>query len=147
MKTKPLRVALLGFGTVGGSVARILVERPELVDRIQLTHVFNRGVERKRVDWVPSSVVWTDNIDELLAAKPDAVVEVVGGVEPAGTWVRRALEQRSAVVTANKMLLAAHAPSCCTWPRREARSFGSRRLSPAGCRSSTAFAKGSQAIV
>jgi homoserine dehydrogenase len=110
MKTKPLRVALLGFGTVGGSVARILVERPELVDRIQLTHVFNRGVERKRVDWVPSSVVWTDNIDELLAAKPDAVVEVVGGVEPAGTWVRRALEQSTAVVTANKMLLAAHAP-------------------------------------
>lgn len=110
MKPKPLRVALVGFGTVGGSVARILVERPELVDRIQLTHVFNRGVERKRVDWVPSSVVWTDNIDELLAAKPDAVVEVVGGVEPAGTWVRRALEQSTAVVTANKMLLAAHAP-------------------------------------
>ena len=110
MKTKPLRVALLGFGTVGGSVARILVERPELVDRIQLTHVFNRGVERKRVDWVPSNVVWTDNIDELLASKPDAVVEVVGGVEPAGTWVRRALEQSTAVVTANKMLLAAHAP-------------------------------------
>ena len=53
MKTKPLRVALLGFGTVGGSVARILMERPELTDRIQLTHVFNRGVERKRVDWVP----------------------------------------------------------------------------------------------
>jgi homoserine dehydrogenase len=111
MKTKPLRVALLGFGTVGGSVARILVERPELVDRIQLTHVFNRGVERKRVDWVPSNVVWTDNIDELLASKPDAVVEVVGGVEPAGTWVRRALEQSTAVVTANKMLLAAHAPA------------------------------------
>jgi homoserine dehydrogenase len=110
MKTKPLRVALLGFGTVGGSVARILMERPELADRIQLTHIFNRGVERKRVDWVPPNVVWTDNIDELLAAKPDAVVEVVGGVEPAGTWVRRALEQSTAVVTANKMLLAAHAP-------------------------------------
>jgi homoserine dehydrogenase len=110
MKTKALRVALLGFGTVGGSVARILVERPELADRIQLTHIFNRGVERKRVDWVPQNVVWTENIDELLAAKPDAVVEVVGGVEPAGTWVRRALEQSTAVVTANKMLLAAHAP-------------------------------------
>ena len=110
MKTKPLRVALLGFGTVGGSVARILMERPELTDRIQLTHIFNRGVERKRVDWIPASVVWTENIDELLAAKPDAVVEVVGGVEPAGTWVRRALEQSTAVVTANKMLLAAHAP-------------------------------------
>ncbi len=110
MKMKPLRVALLGFGTVGGSVARILVDRPDLADRLQLTHIFNRGVARKRADWVPSSVVWTESIDELFASKPDAVVEVVGGLEPAGTWVRRALEQGSAVVTANKMLLAAHAP-------------------------------------
>ena len=110
MNTKPLRVALLGFGTVGGSVAKILVERPELADRVQLTHVFNRGVARKRADWAPSSITWTENIDDLFAARPDAVVELVGGVEPAGTWVRRALSQGAAVVTANKMLLAAHAP-------------------------------------
>ena len=99
-----LRVALLGFGTVGGSVARILVERPELADRVQLTHVFNRGVARKRADWVPAPVTWTEDVDEVFAAKPDALVEVVGGVEPAGTWVRRALDQRIAVVTANKGL-------------------------------------------
>jgi len=110
MKTKPLRIALLGFGTVGGSVARILTERPELADRLQLTHIFNRGVARKRASWVPSSVIWTEDIDALLASKPDVVVEVVGGVEPAGGWVRRALQQGAAVVTANKMLLAAHGP-------------------------------------
>ena len=110
MKTKPLRVALLGFGTVGGSVARILTERPELADRLELTHIFNRGVARKRADWVPSSVTWTENVDELFAAKPDAVVEVVGGIDPAGGWVRRALQQGASVVTANKMLLAAHGP-------------------------------------
>jgi homoserine dehydrogenase len=110
MKTKPLRVALLGFGTVGGSVARIVSERPELADRVQLTHIFNRGVDRKRVDWVPSSVTWTENLDELFASAPDAVVEVIGGVDPAGGWVRRALQQGAAVVTANKMLLAAHGP-------------------------------------
>ncbi|MBI2187179.1 MAG: homoserine dehydrogenase [Acidobacteria bacterium] len=110
MHRKPLRVALLGFGTVGSSVAKILVERPELGHHVQLTHIFNRDVARKRANWMPSSVVWTENIDELFAAKPDAVVEVVGGVEPAGEWVRRALTQRTSVVTANKMLLAAHAP-------------------------------------
>ena len=110
MKTTPLRVALLGFGTVGGSVARILAERPELADRIQISHIFNRDVARKRVPWVPASVTWTDDADALFAAKPDAVVEVIGGVEPAGTWVRRALRQGAAVVTANKMLLAAHGP-------------------------------------
>ena len=110
MKTKPLRIALLGFGTVGGSVARILTERPELADRLQLTHIFNRGVARKRAPWVPASVSWTENLDDLFASKPDAIVEVIGGVEPAGEWVRRALQQGAAVVTANKMLLAAQGP-------------------------------------
>ena len=110
MPTKPLRAALLGFGTVGASVARILVERPDLADRVQLTHIFNRDVARKRSAWVPASVAWTESMDEVFASRPDAVVEVVGGLEPAGSWVRRALTQGVAVVTANKMLLAAHAP-------------------------------------
>jgi homoserine dehydrogenase len=107
---RPLRVALLGFGTVGASVARILVERPELANRLQLTHVFNRGVTRKRADWVPSSVVWTDSFDDVLTGRPDVVVEVVGGVTPAYEWVSKSIEQGASVVTANKMLLAAHGP-------------------------------------
>ena len=110
MKTKPLSIALLGFGTVGASVARIVSERPELADRIQLTHIFNRGVARKRVDWVPSSVTWTEDFESLLKSRPDVVVEVLGGVDPARDCVRRALQQGIAVVTANKMLLAAHGP-------------------------------------
>ena len=107
---RPLRIALLGFGTVGASVARILVERPELADRLQLTHVFNRGVTRKRADWVPSSVVWTDSFDDVLSGRPDVVVEVVGGVTPAYEWVSKSIEHGTSVVTANKMLLAAHGP-------------------------------------
>jgi homoserine dehydrogenase len=106
----PLKVALLGFGTVGASVARILVERPELANRLTLTHVFNRDVSRKRADWVPPSVVWTENFDEVLAGAPDVVVEVVGGVTPAREWVGQAIERGVSVVTANKMLLAAHGP-------------------------------------
>ncbi len=107
---RALRVGLLGFGTVGASVARILAERPELADFIQLTHVFNRGVARKRAAWVPDSVIWTEDLDHLLEAAPDIVVEVVGGIEPARTWVTRAMEQGASVVTANKMLLAHHGP-------------------------------------
>ena len=106
----PLKVALLGFGTVGASVARILVDRPEVAARLSLTHIFNRGVSRKRAAWVPSSVVWSESVPDVLASRPDVVVEVVGGVDPAGTWVRRALEQGAAVVTANKVLLAAEGP-------------------------------------
>ncbi|MGE3403683.1 MAG: homoserine dehydrogenase [Vicinamibacterales bacterium] len=106
----PLRVALLGFGTVGASVARILVERPELASRLQLTHVFNRDVARKRAPWVPGTVEWTESVDDLLQARPDVIVEVIGGVDPVGGWVRRALEQGICVVTANKVLLAAQGP-------------------------------------
>ena len=62
---RALRVGLLGFGTVGASVARILAERPELSDFIQLTHVFNRGIARKRASWVPASVAWTEDLDHL----------------------------------------------------------------------------------
>src|SRR5215510_16518476 len=110
MPRQPLTVALLGFGTVGSSVARILVERPELTDRLRLTHVFNRGVSRKRASWLTPDVVWTEDFNEVLAARPDVVVEVVGGVDPAREWVTRSLEQGASVVSANKMLLAAHAP-------------------------------------
>jgi homoserine dehydrogenase len=72
--------------------------------------VFNRGVSRKRADWVPASVVWTENYDEVLDASPDVVVEVVGGVDPAFEWVSQALGRGASVVTANKMLLATHGP-------------------------------------
>jgi len=101
---RPLRIALFGFGTVGSSVARILVEsKPR---GLELTHVFNRGVARKRVDWVPSSVVWTEDADAVLASDVDVIVELAGGLDPAASWVRRALEAGKSVVTANKKLIA-----------------------------------------
>jgi len=104
--SRPLRIALFGFGTVGSSVARILTEsRPE---GLELTHVFNRGVARKKVDWVPASVVWSEDADAVLKSDADVVVELAGGLEPAGAWVRKALEAGKSVVTANKKLIAQH---------------------------------------
>lgn len=101
---RPLRVALLGFGTVGSSVARILVEsKPR---ELELTHIFNRGVARKRVDWTPKSVAWSEEVDAVLASDADVIVELVGGLDPAGGWVRRALDAGKSVVTANKKLIA-----------------------------------------
>ena len=75
---------------------------------------------RKRAAWVPASVTWTEDVDELFAVEPDVVVEVIGGVDPVGGWVRRALEQGAAVVTANKVLLAAHGTGAAA-PRGDAR--------------------------
>jgi homoserine dehydrogenase len=103
---RPLRIALFGFGTVGSSVARILVEsKPQ---GLELTHVFNRGVARKRVPWAPSSVVWSEDADAVLASDVDVIVELVGGLDQAGVWVRRALESGKSVITANKKLIAYH---------------------------------------
>ena len=102
----PLRIALFGFGTVGSSVARILLEsKPE---SLAITHVFNRNVARKRTDWMPSGVVWSEDVDAVLASDVDVIVELVGGLDPAGNWVRRAIESGKSVVTANKKLIAYH---------------------------------------
>src|SRR5215212_8960588 len=98
------RVALLGFGTVGAAVARILCEQPPA--GVELTHIFNRGVSRKRVDWVPAGVRWTEDIGDVLDSPADIVVELMGGIEPAGGWVQRALDAGKSVVTANKQLIA-----------------------------------------
>lgn len=98
------KVALVGFGTVGSSVARILVERANT--HLRLTHVCNRNVARKKVDWLPPAVVWTENIDDVLSSDVDVVVEVMGGLQPAEDWIRRALASRKSVVTANKQLIA-----------------------------------------
>ncbi len=102
----PLRIALFGFGTVGGSVARILVEsKPE---GLELTHIFNRNIARKRVAWTPPEIVWSDDANAVLDADVDVLVELAGGLDPAGAWVRRALEAGKSVVTANKKLIAYH---------------------------------------
>jgi homoserine dehydrogenase len=103
---RPLRIALFGFGTVGSSVARILVEsKPE---GLELTQVFNRNVARKRVDWTPASLIWAEDADAVLASDVDVIVELAGGLDPAGRWVREALSRGKSVVTANKKLIAYH---------------------------------------
>jgi homoserine dehydrogenase len=102
----PARVALMGFGTVGQSVARILCSGE--VPQVQLTHIFNRDVTRKRVDWVPASVAWTESADDIIQSDATIVIEVVGGIRPAYDWVKAALQSGKSVVTANKQLMAHH---------------------------------------
>jgi homoserine dehydrogenase len=109
-------VALLGFGTVGSSVARILCERSNT--HLRLTHVLNRNVARKKVDSLPSSVHWTENIDDVLSSDVDIVVEVMGGLQPSEDWIRRALAAGKSVVTANKQLIARCGPELIALARQ-----------------------------
>src|SRR5258708_35374237 len=110
------KVALIGFGTVGSSVAKILCERANT--HLRLTHVLNRNVARKKVDWLPSSVKWTEDIDDVLSSDVDIVVEVMGGLQPTEDWIRRALESGKSVVTANKQLIAHRGPELIALARR-----------------------------
>ena len=99
-----LKVAILGFGTVGSSVARIICDlKPQ---GIELTHIYNRNVGRKIAEWVPSRVAWTEDFETILESDADVVLELAGGLDPARKWVRRSLEARKSVVTANKKLIA-----------------------------------------
>ena len=59
-----LKIALVGFGTVGKAVARMLDS--DLHGDLCLRYVFNRGIESKKVDWLKSSVVWPDVIETIL---------------------------------------------------------------------------------
>jgi homoserine dehydrogenase len=108
-----VKVAILGFGTVGSSVARVLAA--SRFPGLQLTHIFNRNVERKRssdaAKVVPGSVVWTDSFDDILRSDVDVVVELMGGLTPAEGWLRKALAAGKSVVTANKQLIAYRGPS------------------------------------
>jgi homoserine dehydrogenase len=104
-----LRVGLLGFGTVGGSFAEVLAAHPDA--GVEITRVFNRGVERKksspRATFVPVSATWTENVDDVLTASDvDVVVELMGGLDPIEGWLTAALNAGKHVVTANKQLIA-----------------------------------------
>ena len=98
------RVALLGFGTVGQAVARILCSGE--MPNVELTHVFNRNVGKKRVDWVPAAVCWTDSADDILKSDVDIVIELVGGLHPAYEWVRGALTSGKSVARSSPLTSA-----------------------------------------
>src|ERR1700733_15544739 len=96
-------VALLGFGTVGSSVAKILCERSNT--HLRLTHILNRNVERKKVDGIPSTVRWTENIDDVLSSDVEIVVELMGGTQPGEDWIRRALGAATGLLTASTQVV------------------------------------------
>lgn len=106
----PVRVALLGCGTVGSAVARRLQDRAEryadLLGRpLELVGVAVRDSSRPR-EGVDPALLTTDAAS--LVGQADVVVEVMGGIEPARSLIEQALRGGAQVVTANKQLVAQH---------------------------------------
>ena len=110
---RELNVALLGLGTVGSGVVKIIEENREQIKEtmnkdINIRHILVRDKSRQRLINV-SSYHLTEDIDEILNDDSiDIIVEVMGGIEPTVDWLKRALSQKKHVVTANKDLLAVH---------------------------------------
>jgi homoserine dehydrogenase len=108
-----LRVALLGAGAVGSQVAALLRKHgDELADRagasLELVGIAVRDVDAPRETDLPKELFTTDAESLILGA--DIVIELMGGIEPAKTYLLAAINSGADVVTANKALLATHGP-------------------------------------
>ncbi len=113
--TREIGVGLIGVGVVGGGVARALLERRAYFARqvgapLTLRNAAVRDLARPRTVDLPAGMLTTDVGKVVDDPDTDIIVEVIGGEEPAGTYIRRALAAGKHVVTANKELMAKAGP-------------------------------------
>ncbi|MBM0867775.1 homoserine dehydrogenase [Staphylococcus auricularis] len=110
---KVLNIAILGLGTVGSGVVKIIEENNDQIKAtinkdIHIQHILVRDKNKSRPINI-SRYHLTEDINEILADdEVDIVVEVMGGIEPTVDWLKQALQQSKHVITANKDLLAVH---------------------------------------
>lgn len=107
---KKLKIGLIGFGTVGSGVYTLLQDNNEIITLrtgvdvvIKTICDLNTDIVRKNTTGIKITDKWRDIIDD---PEIDIVVELIGGIEPAGNIIKSSLESGKNVVTANKMLLA-----------------------------------------
>jgi len=110
-----LKVALLGCGVVGSSVARMLVDNADdlasrVGARLQLIGIAVRRPDRARPDVPVDPSLFTADADTLVRSA-DIVIEVIGGIDPARGLILTAMDHGASVVTANKALLAEDGPT------------------------------------
>jgi homoserine dehydrogenase len=109
--TPEVRIGMLGCGTVGSAVARMLSEHGEDIERragvrLRIARVAVRDPRRERDVPLPEDAFTTDGASIVDAPDIDVVLELLGGLEPARAFLLRALGGGKPVVTANKELLA-----------------------------------------
>ncbi len=110
---KIIKVGLIGFGIVGSGVVKILSDNSDVISqrlgaKIELVKIADLDIETDRGVKVEPGVL-TKDVDEVLTnPEIDIVIELIGGTEPAKTFMMKAMENGKRVVTANKALLAKH---------------------------------------
>ena len=127
MKNNTVKVGLVGFGTIGGGVADILLNKKEEIRRrtgksIELVKICDKDITSDRGIKIPDGIL-TDDLSEIVNSPLDIVIELVGGLEPARTFVLNFLKAGKDVVTANKALIANHGPELFDEARRLGRTI------------------------
>lgn len=110
---RTIKTGMIGFGTVGAGVVKILQRNAKLIEtrlgaRLALTRIADIDLRRDRGVKVKPGLL-TQKAEEVIEdPEIDIVMELIGGIEPARTYILRALQKGKHVVTANKALLALH---------------------------------------
>ncbi|MBV9169112.1 MAG: homoserine dehydrogenase, partial [Chloroflexi bacterium] len=112
---RPLGVGLLGLGTVGSGVARVLLSKPAALEQrigrpVEIRHVLVRDRTKARPIDLKEKLV-TDARAVIDDPDTEIVVEMLGGEEPARSLMLEAIERGKHVVTANKEVMAKHGPT------------------------------------
>ncbi len=121
---KEIRIGLLGIGTVGGGVLKIHAENQAGLEakagcRLRIGAVADRDISSPRAGLTLTEWPLTTDVDRVLADPAVAIViELIGGLEPARTFILRAMAAGKHVVTANKALVATHGPELFDEARR-----------------------------
>ncbi len=110
---KEIRVGLLGFGTIGTGVVKVLQQNSHLLSerlgvKVLLEHVADLDITTDRGVSLPEGVLTFDAQQVVANPEIDVVIELIGGYEPARTFVLQAIKNGKHIVTANKALLAVH---------------------------------------
>lgn len=122
------KVAIVGMGTVGSGVAKLLLDHGDRTARhagrtLWLERAVVRDVHKPRDDSIPAGVL-TDNLNLVLEDREiEVVAQLIGGLEPARSIMLRLLEAGKDIVTANKALLAEHGPELFERARQLGRSI------------------------
>ena len=129
---KEIKVGLIGFGTVGSGVGRILQKNSRLIEKrlgakLTLKRIADIDLETDRGVKLKPGVLTRRADDVIKDPEIDIVMELMGGTEPAKTFILKAIRNSKHIVTANKALLALHGDeifkrSSSVWCRCQLRS-------------------------
>ncbi len=122
---REIKVGLIGFGTVGSGVVRILQKNSRLIEKrmgakLVVKRIADIDLKKDRGVKVKPGVLTRRAEDVIKDPEIDIVMELMGGVEPAKTFILKAIRNKKHIVTANKALLALHGDEIF----REAHRFG-----------------------